>query len=574
MDGSARCLRHSRHLKQQAEKLSFLGGSRLFGGGHFFVCNFVSGFIRYGTSHKGAELKANLSDVIAKFHPEVRARYDFSGAAYHGALKRMTGLVCPQHGEFTQYPAQLRKNGAGCPTCGDLVRRAKRRTPAAEVIARASARHGGFYTYDRAVYVNNSTKFTVTCPLHGDFDITPNGHVSGGKGCPVCGANKRGHRLDVNASGRKTADAKLAKFAAKFQDAARAVHGDLYDYSRVAYKGQKTKVTILCPSHGPFDQTPEHHTKRAQGCPECSHHRSKGEAALAKFVSIFGPISERDRSVISPKELDIYVPWAKVAIEYCGEYWHAASSPEDERKSRTRHTEKHRTCAAAGVRLLTVYESEWHENPFAIKRLIRNAIGKARGRVMARKCEVSVVGNVEAAAFFDRYHPQGGSGWGLTYGLRYRGKLVACMRFAFGANDRGAGAERMWTLTRYATRVSVAGGASRLFAAFAAEHQPDCVKSFSDNRYFTGAMYEKLGFVLEAETGPDYKVYHPKTGLLPKSAWQRKNIPARIRDLGSNDKFHPSSDPRSERDMTYSLGAQRLFDCGKKRWVWNAEKQS
>lgn len=513
-------------------------------------------------------MKASLSEVLSKFHPDMLARYDFRRAEYHGALERMTGIVCPDHGEFTQYPAQLRKNGSGCPACGDVVRRAKRRSSQEDVLQQARERHGGFYSYDRAVYVNNTTKFTVTCPHHGDFSISPNNHVSGGKGCPACGALKRGHRKDIKGSARKTADAKLDAHAAAFEKEARKVHGDLYDYSAVVYAGRKKPVTILCPAHGAFSQTPGHHLSRAHGCPECSHHRSKGEAALAKFMAIFGPIRERDRSVITPKELDIYASWAGVAVEYCGEYWHATSSVEEERKGRTRHLDKHRACEAAGIRLLTVYESEWLERPAAIRRLIRNALGKARGRVMARKCTVEAVGNAEAAAFFERYHPQGGSGWGQTYGLRYNGKLVACMRFAFGANDRGANAERAWTLTRYATRVSVPGGASRLFSAFVQEHTPESVKSFSDNRYFTGRMYEQLGFALEEETDPDYQVYHPKTGLLAKTAWQRKNIPARIRDIGASETFNPATDTRSERDMTYLLGAQRMFDCGKKRWVW------
>lgn len=510
----------------------------------------------------------SLNDVLAKFPSNVLDRYDFANAQYHGALERMTGIVCPLHGEFTQYPSQLRKNGSGCQECGDIIRRAKRRSPQEAVIAAAIAKHEGFYNYERTVYVNNATKFTVTCPLHGDFKVAPNNHISGGRGCPACGAVKRGHRADVTASSRKTADTKLAKFAAQFEAAARAVHGNLYDYSEVEYKGQQAKVTIVCDKHGPFRQTPEHHTKRTQGCPECSHHRSKGEAAIAKFMSIFGSLRERDRTVVPPKELDIYAPWANLAVEYCGEYWHAASSAEEERKDRTRHLDKHRACEAAGIRLLTVYESEWLKNPSAIKRLIRNALGKSRGSVMARKCSVEVIGSSEAAAFFDRYHPQGGAGWGQTYALRYCGKLVACMRFTFGANDRGVGSERVWTLTRYATSVSVPGGASRLFSAFRTETGADMVKSFSDNRYFTGAMYERLGFDMEEETPPDYQVYHPKTGLLPKTAWQRKKIPARIRDLGAADNFDPATDPRSERDMTYALGAQRMFDCGKKRWVW------
>ena len=142
------------------------------------------------------------------------------------------------------------------------------------------------------------------------------------------------------------------------------------------------------------------------------------------------------------------------------------------------------------------------------------------------------------------------------------------MRFTFGSNDRGARADRARTLSRYATRVSVVGGASRLFSAFVTEHKPESVKSFSDNRYFTGGMYEQLGFALEEVSAPDYQVYHPKTGLLPKTAWQRRKIPARIRDLRSDETFDPATDPRSEREMTYLLGAQRMFDCGKKRWVW------
>lgn len=516
-------------------------------------------------------MKSDISGVMAKFPQEVCDRYDFSRAAYYGALERITGIVCAQHGEFSQYPAQLRKNGSGCPACGAEVRASKKRAPAALVLRQAAERHNNFYRYDKAVYVNNATKFTVSCPIHGDFSITPNNHLNG-RGCPECGALKRGYRKDVGGAARKTADTKIARFAEQFLADAARVHGDAYDYSQARYQGQQTKLTIVCREHGSFRQTAEHHIKRAQGCPECSRHRSKGEAHLAAFARIFAQIEERNRKVIAPKELDIYAPGAGVAIEYCGEYWHAASSIEEERKDRTRHLDKHRACEAVNIRLLTVYESEWLSRPFAIKRLIRNALGKARGRVMARKCELETVGNAEAAAFFERYHPQGGSGWGVTYGLRYRGKLVACMRFTFGANDRGAGAERVWTLTRYATRIGVSGGASRLFSAFVQEHEPPAVKSFSDNRYFTGAMYEKLGFALEEDMDPDYQVYHPKLGLMPKAMWQRSKLPARIREIGSSEEFNPATDTRSERDMTYLLGAQRMFDCGKKRWVWRAPR--
>lgn len=34
----------------------------------------------------------------------------------------------------------------------------------------------------------------------------------------------------------------------------RDVHGDKYDYSKVVYVDMNSKVTIICPEHGEFEQ--------------------------------------------------------------------------------------------------------------------------------------------------------------------------------------------------------------------------------------------------------------------------------------------------------------------------------
>lgn len=59
--------------------------------------------------------------VLSKFPIEVQERYDFSKAVYTGALTRIEGCVCPEHGVFSQYAAQFRK-GRGCPQCGQVQR--------------------------------------------------------------------------------------------------------------------------------------------------------------------------------------------------------------------------------------------------------------------------------------------------------------------------------------------------------------------------------------------------------------------------------------------------------------------
>lgn len=63
------------------------------------------------------QVVTSFAQVLAKFPQEVQDKYDFVNAVYTGALDRITGCFCEQHGEFSQYAAQFRK-GRGCPTCG------------------------------------------------------------------------------------------------------------------------------------------------------------------------------------------------------------------------------------------------------------------------------------------------------------------------------------------------------------------------------------------------------------------------------------------------------------------------
>lgn len=346
-------------------------------------------------------------------------------------------------------------------------------------------------------------------------------------------------------------------------------HGDALEYVG-GYISKHKLATFRCTLHGRELRAAPHSVLRgANPCTQCNHMKSSGEDAVFRFLSIFTPTVQRDRTLLRPRELDIVVPDHKLAIEYCGMYWHSLGSAEEVRSKKHNHITKHQDCRGLGYRLITIYESEWRERTPQVKRLLRAAMGKLKGRVMARKCELRKVPTPDAREFFNRYHIQGGAGYGEHYGLYWKGRLVACMRFTEGINDRGPNTrQRDWTLARYATRVTVAGGASRLFKAFVRENRPSRVKSFSDNRYFSGGMYQQLGFEVEAELPADYQVWSPKVGLRPKAHYQRRLIPARLEEHGVDAPYDPQTDPRTEADMTYAMGARRIYDCGKKRWVW------
>lgn len=59
------------------------------------------------------------------------------------------------------------------------------------------------------------------------------------------------------------------KTTEEFIEQAKQIHGDKYDYSLVEYVNSKTKVKIICPLHGIFEQRPNGHLDK-KGCLECS----------------------------------------------------------------------------------------------------------------------------------------------------------------------------------------------------------------------------------------------------------------------------------------------------------------
>lgn len=55
----------------------------------------------------------------------------------------------------------------------------------------------------------------------------------------------------------------------EFVERAEKVHGNKYDYSKTEYVNARTKVCIICPEHGEFEQKPDHHLA-GRGCPVCA----------------------------------------------------------------------------------------------------------------------------------------------------------------------------------------------------------------------------------------------------------------------------------------------------------------
>ena len=102
---------------------------------------------------------------------------------------------------------------------------------------------------------------------------------------------------------------------------ARKIHGNKYDYSKVNYVNNRTKVCIICPEHGEFWQTPKNHIK-GQGCNKCAIKYRAENNSLTKEEFI-----ERAKKVHGDRYDYSKVEYVNINTEVCiidkkyGEFW-------------------------------------------------------------------------------------------------------------------------------------------------------------------------------------------------------------------------------------------------------------
>ena len=280
--------------------------------------------------------KEEFIEKAKKIHGD---KYDYSKVELTGNNKTKVCIICPEHGEFWQ-KQNAHLCGQGCQKCYGNKKLTKE-----EFIEKAKQIHGEKYDYSKVEYKNNHTKVCIICPEHGEFWQLPSSHLQG-HACQKCSLKKLSK---INSLG-------LENFIKK----AKKVHGDKYDYSKVNYINNKTKVCIICPEHGEFWQKPNDHLNGC-GCQICSLYENIQENKLFELlVKKFSILVERQKKFkwlkhINLLKLDFYLPDYNIAIEYQGEQHFEKYRFENDCKQLTerkkRDLKKIELCEKNGVKL-------------------------------------------------------------------------------------------------------------------------------------------------------------------------------------------------------------------------------
>lgn len=289
-------------------------------------------------------------------------------------------------------------------------------------------------------------------------------------------------------------------------------------------------------------------------CPSCSAGTSRGEQNVLKFIEELGLTAvSRDRTVIAPKEVDIWVPDRKLAIEFDGTYWHSAKF-----QSRSKSMEKLELCEKAGVQLITLQEHLWVHKPDHVKSRIRSILGKNK-TVDGRKTQVVNLTRQDSSQFLWDNHLQGPARASVHIGLEHEGELVAVATFG---RPRWA-KKHSWELIRmsFKSGITVVGGAAKLLKAFRKNNEGSII-SYADRCWSTGNVYRQIGFTFSHNTSPSYWWCHHSLGTYARYQTQKKKLDKLLSGLGKQ--FFPELS--EDENMTHA-GFLPIYDRGNSVWV-------
>jgi hypothetical protein len=279
-------------------------------------------------------------------------------------------------------------------------------------------------------------------------------------------------------------------------------------------------------------------------CIHCHNEKqSKYEKEIVEFIkSIYsGEIQENTRRIIPPKELDIYLPELKLAIEYNGTYWHGFHKHSfytlDELKNRS--SIKREYCQKKGIKLISIDECDYLDRPEVFKRFLQDQI-LPRKRIFARKCEIKEIDTQVAREFCEYYHVNGFRGASKKLGLFHNNELLIVALFGKYKED--------YECIRlcYKTGIDVIGGWNKIQKHFGKKFL-----HYVNLKYFNG----------ENKTGIGYRFCY-RTKVLHRNSLQRKTqLSKYCKNINST---------QSDFKNCIENGLIAIFDCGNDiRWYNN-----
>lgn len=260
-------------------------------------------------------------------------------------------------------------------------------------------------------------------------------------------------------------------------------------------------------------------------------------------------IIENSKKIISPKELDIYIPQKKLAIEFDGLHWHNENHIEN-----NYHLNKTKACNEKGIDLIHVFEDDWLERKEIVKSMIASRLGIYQQKIFARKCIITNINKESAKEFFNKNHLQGFAYGDLYLALIYNNEIVQCICI----NKKGWHDGNV-ELTRMTTKLNtqVIGGFSKLMKHVSDYIDFTTITSYIYKAWFNGKGYKESGFTVIKENNPSY-TYIVNKKRIHKSYFRKD----KIKKYFKNGLLKYYNANETEHELMKNNQIYRIYDCG------------
>jgi very-short-patch-repair endonuclease len=263
--------------------------------------------------------------------------FDYSLSEYKDATTKIK-IICQNGHIFEQRPSD-HYNGHGCNICKNEKFSKSKLIDLDVVKNKLYNKYSDIFIFDFTNYETLESKIKCTCQKHGDFNIRVSSLLKG-KNCWQCN-NTQPFKSNINL----------------FIEKANKIHNNFFDYSKSIYKHSKQKLTIICPNHGEFEQTPNAHLK-GQGCPICN--MSKGERKIRTWFLNnnidFKPQYNFEK--LKKYHFDYYLPKFNFCVEYDGEYhynsYQRIGGDDKLLKIKKRDNVKNKFCLDNNIKILRI----------------------------------------------------------------------------------------------------------------------------------------------------------------------------------------------------------------------------
>jgi hypothetical protein len=246
------------------------------------------------------------------------------------------------------------------------------------------------------------------------------------------------------------------------------------------------------------------------------------------------------------KEIDILIPDHKLAIEYCGLYWHCDIHP---RITKTTHQQKYEECKKLGYTLITIFQDEWIDKQEIVKEKLLFLCKKRELflSLNARDLMIESITSKTKNKFINENHIQSSDKGNVMYGLYTKGGMLVAVL-------SGKIKQETFEITRYAVKkyVNVRGGFSKLVNHLSKKLQISKIITFADLRWGSGELYNKTGFIQDKVLPPTFYYYDNRSKRLHRSNFMKHKIQHLVKQKEI-----------TEFEMCRQLNLLRIWDCGK-----------